>query len=160
MNRISLYVPCFNAAATLEPCLASVAAQSRRPDEVLVIDDGSRDSTVEIAAGFRARVVSHGYNRGLGTGRNSAIDHASYEWIASLDADCVAEPEWLETLARRLEGDDELAGVGGRLVESNHTSLADKWRTKHMPQHWGEAEIHNPFFLFGNNNLFRKKALA
>jgi GT2 family glycosyltransferase len=71
----------------------------------------------------------------------------------------VAEPDWLQILASRLERGDDLAGVGGRLVESNHIKLADRWRTKHMPQHWGAVEIYNPSFLFGNNNLFRKKAL-
>lgn len=159
MTGISLYVPCFNAQSTLERCLEAVYAQTRRPDEILVVDDGSRDATATIAARFDVRVLTHEVNRGLGAGRNTAVRHARHDWIASLDSDCVASPEWLDTLERRLVADETLAGVGGMLVETNRTSIADAWRTTHMRQHWGESSIRNPAFLFGNNNLFRRAAL-
>jgi len=159
MREISLYLPCFNSEATLRPCLEAVFAQTLLASEVLVVDDGSTDATAAIAQKFGATVLSHGVNRGLGAGRNTAVRAATYPWVASLDSDCVANPEWLQTLARRLEADPSLAGVGGRLDEGNRTRLADAWRTKHMRQHWGGGEIRNPPFLFGNNTLFRKDAI-
>jgi GT2 family glycosyltransferase len=55
--------------------------------------------------------------------------------------------------------DQAVAGVGGRLVERNCAKLPDRWRTFNMRQHWGDAFISNPPFLFGNNTLFRKSAL-
>lgn len=159
MSEISLYVPCYNAAETLQPCLEAVFAQTRPPEEVLVVDDGSRDATVEIASRFEVRVLSHGVNRGLGAGRNTAIRASKHPWVASLDSDCVASADWLEVLAGRLEEDATLVGVGGLLEETNRTGLADAWRTAHMRQHWGGSAVRNPPFLFGNNNLFRKDAL-
>jgi GT2 family glycosyltransferase len=159
MPGISLFVPCFNAEATLAACLEGVLAQSRRPDEVLVIDDGSTDGTAALAAGFGVRVIAHGHNRGLAAGRNTAVRAAAHEWIAALDSDCVARPDWLATLARRLEADDTLAGAGGMLLETNRTALADAWRTRHMKQNWGDRPIPNARFLFGNNTLFRRAAL-
>ncbi|MBL8115504.1 MAG: glycosyltransferase [Acidobacteria bacterium] len=144
----------------MERCLEAVFAQTLRPSEVLVVDDGCTDRTVEIARRFDVRVLSHGVNRGLGAGRNTAIREARNPWIASLDSDCVASPSWLETLASRLSADPSLVGVGGRLDETNRTAPADAWRTKHMRQHWGDRPIRNPAFLFGNNNLFPKAALV
>jgi GT2 family glycosyltransferase len=159
MPAISLYVPAYNAAATLGPCLQAILAQTRPAEEVLVVDDGSTDATAAIASGYGVRVLAHGVNRGLGAGRNTAVRAAAHPWIAALDSDCVPRPDWLETMARRLEADEALAGVGGMLVEQNRTTLADAWRTRHMRQHWGERPLANPAFLFGNNTLFRREAL-
>ena len=161
MPAISLYVPSYNAASTLGRCLEAVLAQTRPADEVLVVDDGSTDATAAVAARLAGvRVLSHGVNRGLGAGRNTAVRAAAHPWIAALDSDCVPRPDWLETMARRLGTDDTLAGVGGMLVETNRTALADAWRTRHMRQHWGERPLADPPFLFGNNTLFRREALA
>jgi GT2 family glycosyltransferase len=159
MREISLYIPCFNAESTLHLCLEAVFAQTRRPSEVLVVDDGSNDRTAMVAARFDVRILTHAMNRGLGAGRNTAMRHAKHDWIAALDSDCVATPGWLETLASRLESDPSLAGVGGLLEETNRTGLADSWRTRHMRQHWGRIPARDPAFLFGNNTLFRRGAV-
>jgi GT2 family glycosyltransferase len=124
------------------------------------VDDGSTDETAAIAAAHPGvRVLAHGTNRGLGAGRNTAIRAAAHPWVAALDSDTVPRPDWLETLARRLEADERLAGVGGILVETNRTTLADAWRTRHMRQNWGDRALADPAFLFGNNTLFRRDAL-
>jgi GT2 family glycosyltransferase len=159
MPAISLYVPCYNAASTLGPCLEGILAQTRPPDEVIVVDDGSRDGTAGVAARYGVRVLTHDVNRGLGAGRNTAVRAAAHEWIAALDSDCVPRPDWLEVIARRLGADERLAGVGGMLVETNREALADAWRTRHMRQNWGDRPLDDPAFLFGNNTLFRRTAL-
>jgi GT2 family glycosyltransferase len=158
MDRISLYVPCFNGARWIERCLAAIHGQTRPPDEVLVVDDGSTDGSAELARRAGVVVLSHDANRGLGAARNTAVRAARFPLVASLDADCLAAPEWLATLERRLR-EGSFAGVGGRLVETYQTTLADRWRTFHMRQHWGDRPLDDPPFLFGNNNLFRKAAL-
>ena len=55
--------------------------------------------------------------------------------------------------------DPKVAGVGGRLIEGNQRTVADRWRRAHMPQEWGDQPLHNPRFLFGCNNMFRKSAV-
>ena len=127
-------------------------------DEILVIDDGSRDRTREIASRYPVRIVSHDRNRGLAAARNTGFRSARNELVASLDADCVAEPDWLEKLLPHLE-DPKVAGAGGRLEETVLTSLADRWRQAHLPENWGNAVVVNPPFLFGANGLHRKSAL-
>lgn len=159
MNRISVYIPAYNYAEYLPRCIAGLLKQSLRPDEILVIDDGSRDTTREIANSYKeVTLISHPENRGLGAARNTAFQSARNELVLSLDADCVPEPEWLASLAARID-DERLAGVGGRLLEGVRDTIADRWQCAYMPQQWGDAPLEDPAFLFGCNNLFRKSAV-
>lgn len=158
MKSVTLYIPCYNAQKYIADCLTGVLKQSFPLDEILVIDDGSTDKTAEIASRYPVRVISLGKNAGLGVGRNTAVESARNEYIASLDADCIPGPLWLEKLMRNFI-DEMVAGVGGKLVENNQLRLADRWRTVHMRQHWGDARIENPHFLFGSNNVFCKQAV-
>lgn len=155
MDQVSLYVPAYNAARFLPLCLDAIARQTRPPDEVLVIDDGSSDESAAVAARYPVRVVRHPKNLGLAAARNTGFREASHSLVAALDADCVADPHWLERLLRHL-GDEDVALVGGRLEETVLDTLADRWRRKHMTQAWGDALMRDPRHIFGNNTLLRK----
>jgi GT2 family glycosyltransferase len=129
------------------------------PDEILVIDDGSRDALPEIDSRYsRVTLIRHPVNKGLAAARNTAMHAARHDLVASLDADCVADPCWLAELAKNM-ADPAIAGAGGKLIEGVQLSTADRWRTAHMPQEWGDALLRNPQFLFGCNSLFRKSAV-
>lgn len=156
--KVSLYIPCYNVAEFLARSIEGVLQQSHPADELLIIDDGSRDATLEIAARYPVRIVRHECNRGLAAARNTGFREARNEFVASLDADCVASPRWIETLLPHLE-DPRVAGAAGRLTEGVERSRADRWRRAHMPQEWGGALIRNPRFMFGNNALFRRSVV-
>jgi cellulose synthase/poly-beta-1,6-N-acetylglucosamine synthase-like glycosyltransferase len=160
VEKISVYIPAYNSAEFLSRVIDGVLAQTLPANEILVIDDGSRDATAEIATSYSAVVtlVRHSQNSGLGCARNTGFRIASNELVASLDADCVPDPGWLAGLARHFE-DPKIVGVGGRLIEGNLKSLADRWRGAHMAQEWGDRPVLNPRFLFGCNNMFRKSAV-
>ncbi len=158
MEKVTLYIPCFNAGQYLSLSLRSVFDQSYPVDEVLVIDDGSTDDTVMIASQFPVRVISHGVNRGLAVARNTAFTEARNEFVAALDADCVAEKEWLAELMKMFK-DETTMGLGGRLIEGYSVTAAGQWRARHMPQHWGEIEMEDPPFLFGCNTVMRRRAV-
>ncbi len=157
--KVSVYVPAYNVADFLGPCIEGLLGQTFPADEILVIDDGSRDTSAEIAARYPSvTLIRHPVNKGLAAARNTAMRAARNELVASMDADCIAAPDWLAELARNLT-DPAIVGVGGKLIEGVQRSLADRWRSVHMPQHWGDAPIRGPRFLFGCNNLFRKSAV-
>lgn len=159
MDNISVYIPAFNAAEFLSRAIEGLLAQTLPANEILVIDDGSRDATAEIASRYpTVTLVRHPRNSGLGAVRNTAFRTARNELVASLDADCVADPGWLAGLARHFDN-PKIAGVGGRLIEGNQRTVADRWRRAHMAQEWGDQPLRNPKFLFGCNNMFRKSAL-
>jgi len=157
-HRVSLYIPCYNAERYIERTIEGALRQTYPLDEILVIDDGSQDRTREIASRYPVRIVSHDRNRGLAAARNTGVRSARNELVASLDADCVPEPDWLEKLLPHLN-DPKVAAVGGRLEESVQTSIADRWRKAHLREDWGPSPVVNPPFLFGANGLHRRSAI-
>nr|WP_265593962.1 glycosyltransferase family 2 protein [Haloferula sp. BvORR071] len=102
--RVSVIVPAYNAEKWLPATLDSVCSQSLREIEILVVDDGSTDSTHEIAAAFAARdprvILIRQDNAGVGAARNRAIAAARGDYIAPLDADDLWYPE---KLARQVD---------------------------------------------------------
>lgn len=100
--KISVIVPAYNAADFIEECLNSLAKQSMDDFEVLVVDDGSKDSTAEKAKKFsdkdpRFKVIrlSHG---GVAHARNAGIDNAQGEYITFVDADDTLHPQGLKIM--------------------------------------------------------------
>jgi glycosyltransferase involved in cell wall biosynthesis len=155
---ITVYVPCYNAEVYLAPVLEGIVAQTLRPDEVLVVDDGSSDRSVEIASHYPVTVIRQEHNRGLAAARNAAVRAARNELVAALDADVAPEPDWLERMAPHFE-DAHVALGGGMLLEAVQSSVADRWRAAHMWQHWGKAAVVNPSFVFGANTVARRSAI-
>ncbi|GAA3215186.1 glycosyltransferase family 2 protein [Actinocorallia longicatena] len=87
MTRVSLVVPCYNAARTLELCLTSVLRQSRVPDEIVVVDDAGTDGSAEIAERLGCRVVRLPENRGVSAARNAGTDATTGDVLFFLDSD-------------------------------------------------------------------------
>jgi len=157
--KVSVYVPAYNAAEYLARCIQSLLDQAVPADEILVIDDGSRDATPEIAARYpRVTLIRHPHNQGLAAARNTAMRAARNEFLASIDSDCCAHPSWLAELLKHM-GDPAIVGVGGKLIEGVQSNLADRWRAVHMAQQWGDTLVRDPRFLFGCNTLYRKSVL-
>lgn len=88
--RISIIVPAYNAEKTIRRCIASVLEQTYPLFELIVINDGSNDSTRTICESFlydrRVRLVNK-VNAGVSAARNTGIDHSTGEYILFLDAD-------------------------------------------------------------------------
>lgn len=155
--KVGLYIPFFNAEKYIKDTLQSVFKQTQTPLDIVLVDDSSIDKTAQIVSQYPVRRIKHVNNKGLAVARNSAIKNMETEFIASLDADCAAEPDWLECLMQRFDS-PEVAGVGGKLVEKHTKAAYDKWRSVHMKQHWEEKE-DSPVFLCGSNTVFRRQAL-
>lgn len=107
---ISVVIPAFNAAHWLPSAVASVRAQIRPADEILIVDDGSTDATCEVARSFGPDIrYVRRKNGGLSAARNTGVANTSGEWMLFLDADDTLTPDALHSLARRAENSD--AGV-------------------------------------------------
>jgi O-antigen biosynthesis protein len=110
--RVSVVVCAYDAERTIDQCLASLAALSYPNYEVIVVNDGSRDRTLEIAQrhGF-CRIISQP-NKGLSVARNVGAEAATGEIVAYTDSDCVADPDWLTYLVAKMEASG-LSACGG-----------------------------------------------
>lgn len=97
----TIVIPAYNAGSCLGQTLDSVGAQTMAPHEVIVVDDGSQDDTVAIAAGHPAvtRVIER-ENGGVCASRNDAIEIATGDLVMTLDADDLWHPEYVERMSR------------------------------------------------------------
>jgi glycosyltransferase involved in cell wall biosynthesis len=116
--RVSVVIPAYNGASFLAEALDSVLGQTRPPEEVVVVDDGSTDGTAAVAARYGAPVLVHRQaNRGIGAARNAGVALTSGDHIAFLDADDLWEPRKLERQLELLAKDPDLEIVFGHLAE-------------------------------------------
>lgn len=89
---ISAVIPAYNAAASVARAIDSVLAQTRPPEQIIVVDDGSADNTADMVRAYGEKVILiRQENAGASAARNTAINAAKGDWIAFLDAD----DEWL-----------------------------------------------------------------
>jgi len=91
MPKISIIIPVYNAERYLEECLASVISQKERDCEILLINDGSKDNSLDICKKFAERdnriVVIDKENGGVSSARNAGLEKAQGEFIAFVDSD-------------------------------------------------------------------------
>jgi glycosyltransferase involved in cell wall biosynthesis len=108
-SLISCIVPVFNGEGYIREALESILAQTHRPLEIIVADDGSTDGTATIVAEFGKRVrYLRQSNKGPATARNLGVRLATGEFVAFLDADDLWHPEKLERQLARFQARPEL----------------------------------------------------
>jgi len=113
---VSVVVPVYNGAATIESCLHALRAQSlREPYEIIVVDDGSTDATPELVRRAGVRLVQQ-KNAGAPAARNRGVAEARGEWIAFTDSDCVPSRTWLARLLAAARRTPDSLGAAGRTL--------------------------------------------
>lgn len=116
--RVSVVIPAYNAAAFLPRCLKSVFGQTVKPEEIIVVNDGSADNTAQLAGDLGAKVISRA-NGGLSAARNTGIQNASSDWIALLDADDMWAPGKLQRQIACIRPETVLVYTGIRIFDDN-----------------------------------------
>lgn len=123
---VSIIIPAYNVEKYLRECLDSALGQTFSDIEVIVVDDGSTDSTPEIIREYAARdarvkCVSQP-NGGLSAARNSGLDVASGEWVVFLDSDDILSPTAVSKLVKTAEQ------IGAHYVEGRWMQGTDSSR--------------------------------
>jgi glycosyltransferase involved in cell wall biosynthesis len=130
---VSVLVGAYNAERYLGEALRSVLAQSYRPLELIVVDDGSTDRTAEVAQRHGSVLYAYQENAGNGAARNRAVELASGELFAFLDADDRFVPGKLERQWEALEADPALDLVFGHVREFVSPELTEEQRAAIRP---------------------------
>lgn len=145
---VSVLMPAYNVAAYVGAAIESILAQTQGDFELLIQDDGSRDDTREIAAGFAARdarvrlLPDFPQNRGVVAARNALLSAARGEYWAWMDADDVSLPERLERQLAFLRDNPTVAAVGTAIA------LADEELYVYDAQHFPtdvERQRNDPY---------------
>lgn len=130
--RVTVVIPCRNDAGFLEACLQALAAQTRQPDRIVVVDNASTDDTAEVAARFGADVfeepeigiwpaAARGYDEAMG----------SADIIARLDADSRPHSDWIARIVRAFVADPGLGVLTGGAEFYGSTPLVH-----YLGEHW------------------------
>jgi glycosyltransferase involved in cell wall biosynthesis len=166
--HVSVLVAVSNGERHLEPALASIARQSFSDFELLVVDDGSTDSTPAVLETFadpRLRVVRNDERRGLAGALNCGLDVARGRYVARMDADDLALPFWLEHVLARIGDEPRVALVGAGIVELKPDG---RFGDAHIPEpgpavtRWYSHFAASPFFhntVVFDRELFERHGL-
>lgn len=101
--HVSILIVTYNSGALAAQCFACVEAQTRRDFEVIVVDNASAEGPPAIPRDPRFRLIASERNLGFAAGNNLAARHARGKWLATLNPDAFAEPDWLEKLVGAVE---------------------------------------------------------
>jgi len=153
--KVSLVTTVLNAGGNVGRFLETVAAQTRQPDEVVVVDGGSTDGTLQELRRAEGITLIEEPGASIARGRNVAIAAAEHDVIAVSDADCVLEPDWLERLLEPIgSGADVAMGAYRPITETFfHRCLAAV--NLPDPDEWDEAT----FMPSGRSVAFRRQAI-
>jgi glycosyltransferase involved in cell wall biosynthesis len=154
-RRVSVLVAAHNAQATLAETIDSVCRQTYPCWQLVVVNDGSNDSTGQIAHDYESRdsriLVLDQPHSGAARARNLAAQHAIHPWLLPLDADDILVPEALERQSGFMEAHAgrDLYSMGVRLLRSDGSTVV-----------WSVGEPHSRVESFGLDLLIRENLLA
>lgn len=122
MGTVSAVIPTWNRRELLERVLAALAGQSRPPEEVVVVDNASRDGSAGTARRMGARVIEMRENAGFARAVNRGLAACAGEWVAVVNNDVLPAPDWLERLRA---GAGEAWFATGKLLSANQPGVID-----------------------------------
>jgi glycosyltransferase involved in cell wall biosynthesis len=160
-ERTALIVTVLNEADTIDDLLASVVGQTCQPDEVVIVDGGSRDLTLERIDAWSDRLplrVISAPGANIARGRNVAIHATTCEVVAVTDAGVRLDPRWLELLRKPLTEQVSVDVVSGFFLPDARTLFERAMGATVLPS---RADVRADSFLPSSRSvLFRKKAWA
>ncbi len=142
---VSVVIPCYNAEKTLRGCLQSVVEQAYPRYEIIVVDDGSKDSSSSILREFKNRItIVTQSNQGASAARNAGISAAKGEIILLLDTDARVFPEWISAHAMRQK--EGYSILGGSVIpwDDGFAGMCDYYSTwyEYYPQKKFQTSRH------------------
>ena len=123
-SNLTVVVPVYNVEKYLRKCVDSILNQTLAVDEIILVDDGSKDKSGLIADDYAKKYdkikVIHQKNGGLSVARNTGIDAATMDYIAFVDSDDYIASTMYEVLMKRMKKDDADISIGGVWYEQEN----------------------------------------
>ena len=157
---VSVIIATRNRREMLDRCLEALSRQTYEQFEVIVVDDGSSDGTTDSVVAFatahpdgRWRWLRNDRGAGANRSRNRGLRESRGGYIAFLDDDCIAEPEWLERLMAGFVSEN-VAAVTGAVVEPEPTNVYERMLKGTSRVHGG---VHASRLVAGNLCVRRER---
>lgn len=163
--HISVVMPTYNSASYITRTLETIFSQSKLPDEVLIVDDGSTDGTVEMVEQYLEEHIPLSVsvqiykqkNQGAGAARNKCLEMASCEWIAFLDSDDIWDSMKLEKMSAKVTECPDYIIYTHDEYSVNETDMENK---KYCSMHDGYDENSDLFVQLYRGNLFSTSCMV
>jgi glycosyltransferase involved in cell wall biosynthesis len=156
-KSISIVIPAHNEARYIGTCLDAIARQTVMPDEVIVVDNNSTDSTVEIARSYGFVTVIHESRQGIVFARNAGFDAVQSDIIGRIDADTRLAEDWVERTLAAFD-DDAVAAVTGKCYFYDTPFRQIASRSQAWMYHYVQKWIAGTQVLWGSNMAVRRSA--
>ena len=175
ISTVDVIIPNWNGSRCLGPCLSSLVAQTYPHMRVVVIDNGSTDDSLRLVRerfpGFSA--IEVGFNSGFAAAVNRGIRETSGDYVALLNNDAVAGPDWVAKLVQALDSDRALGSCASRMLVMNRPyqinvaglAFSPSLRACSVPIGWGALDSyshHLPYLVAapsGGAAMYRRSAL-
>lgn len=164
IKKASIIIPIYNSEKYLENCIESVLNQTEQNYELILINDGSKDSSEEIMTKYKNKYpdkikIFSQENKGIGRTRNRGIEEAEGKYIFFIDNDDTIKEDYLETFINEAEKNDFDMVLGGfETVDENNKIILQtipqntEWSFLRIISPW--ARIYKKDFLINNNLKF------
>ena len=140
---VSVLICAYNTEAYIEEAVKAVLKQTYSNLEIIIVNDGSTDSTLDILTNLalqdsRIKIINNEYNKGFINSLNIGIQHTNSEYIARTDADDITDKHWIEKIMGQLLSNNDIIAMGSYisiLSENNsgkigkHYKTGDIWKT-------------------------------
>ncbi len=148
--KISCIIPAYNSKTSLAKLLDALFSFKDRPDEIIVVDDGSKESLADLAQTYPIVLHELGHNFGAGYARNYGARKAKGDIYLFIDTDVIPKPNYLEVIREELVyGGPEIGGCGGRYI------MPDEFKTPiNELSHFHENLYWSQFYPRGEVGMF------
>jgi glycosyltransferase involved in cell wall biosynthesis len=165
LPKITIVIPVYNVKEFIVDCLTSVLEQDYKNIEVLIIDDRSSDSSMQIAENlilrikekFAVKVIGHDTNMGSSAARNTGIKNASGDYIFFLDSDDILLENAVSTLVSQI-GTDDIDIVMGNFISNNNSPYFNNSFRLVYPETF-TAFLTESYYVMPWNKLIKVKTL-
>jgi GT2 family glycosyltransferase len=164
MQTTSIIIPNFNGKSLLEACIHSIKEHTQVPYEIIVVDNGSTDGSLELCYREKVKFISYPVNHGFPKACNAGLRIASGDTLLLLNNDTIATPNWLTNMQRCLYSDERIGIVGpmtnyasGRQeIQETFTTIDDFAKRYNEPDPAKWQEVHR---IVGICFLFKRELL-
>lgn len=154
---LSLVIPVYNEEFHLKACLESIAKQTAKPKQVIVVNNNSTDKTVNIAKEYSFVTVIEESKQGQVFAQATGFNEVKADIIGRIDADTILPPDWVERVTAKFSDNSSLAAISGPpdpYDMKNHRKVAVK---SFLFYHLGSSRIAGHPLLWGSNTAFRSE---
>ena len=159
-TRVSVVVPAYNSALTIEDCLKAVKSSSYRNFELVLVNDGSTDGTRAIASGYADKIIDTAVRSGESCARARGVHESEGELIICVDSDVVIAPDTLDMIVKYFDGHEDISALTGKLSKT-HANPDFFSQYKNLYMHYIFSRLPERItFLYGSILAIRRDVSA